>query len=432
MLGILVAFSGSTYGEIDAEGTIYSRGTGQVYFSILNYCLWGLVLAFAFRSTLSRVRRPHTPLAKYFLFFLFLIFANALVAGFSSGSSVDVIDAFSYSGLLNIINMGAFFYVCINAYATRPSSHLLSNFILVAIGLRGLFGVARLVFFGGDSANIYANFENTGTSITFFDISDGFLATLAAFSSAWLLYFNKSFIGRRKRCALWILLILEVAIVVLSFRRSSLIGMGLSAVLLISVLPLKKRLSAMFFSLCVLFGGASLLTALRLDKVDRSGGSNGFLFDVLGGSDGAESGSRILEYTETWRSLGDDWIFGKGMWGTMQSNLAELSYHDGNFGFVHSGFGHVLLKSGVLGLAMFIGLLSSFFFFYIRTRKNLVGELRMLADAGAAGVLFWLPTLLIGTPIIEFRSMMMMGLALALPFIAGRASAIRKRSYVVA
>jgi hypothetical protein len=41
-----------------------------------------------------------------------------------------------------------------------------------------------------------------------------------------------------------------------------------------------------------------------------------------------------------------------------------------------------------------------------------------MADAGFAGFLFWVPTLLIGTPIIEFRTMLLIGLALAMPFIA--------------
>ena len=39
---------------------------------------------------------------------------------------------------------------------------------------------------------------------------------------------------------------------------------------------------------------------------------------------------------------------------------------------------------------------------------------------GVAGLLFWLPTLLIGTPIIEFRSMLLIGLTLALIYLHPR------------
>jgi hypothetical protein len=198
--------------------------------------------------------------------------------------------------------------------------------------------------------------------------------------------------------------------------------MGLSAMLFIALLPARHKFWAAIVAASSLFGATTVLTALRLNKVRNSGGNLGFFYDLFGGGRGAESSSRVLEYTETWHSLGDYWIFGSGMWGTLQTSLAALSYHAGDFGFVHSGFGHILLKGGVFGLLVFIGMLVSFAIHYLRTRQSLQGELRLLADAGAAGVLFWLPSLLIGTPVIEFRSMMMLGLALALPFVATRAA----------
>jgi hypothetical protein len=34
-----------------------------------------------------------------------------------------------------------------------------------------------------------------------------------------------------------------------------------------------------------------------------------------------------------------------------------------------------------------------------------------------AGLLFWMPTLLIGTPIIEFRSMLLIGMTLAMVYL---------------
>ena len=46
-------------------------------------------------------------------------------------------------------------------------------------------------------------------------------------------------------------------------------------------------------------------------------------------------------------------------------------------------------------------------------------KLRELSQfEGFAGFLFWIPTLLIGTRIIEFRTMLLIGLTLALPFVA--------------
>ena len=427
LLAVLVAFSGSTYGQLDVERTIYGRGTGMLYFSIINLYLWGTGMVIAFRNAFKRARPKATPLAKYFVAFTALIIANALVATASRDPSLRVIDAFAYNGLLNIFNMAIFFYVCINAFGNPGEARKLLLALLVAIGLRGIFGMVRWALFGGDTANVYDNFERTGTKLTFFDINDGFLATFATFCSAWLLSYRKQFLSTREQYTLWGLLLLEVAIIVLSFRRSSLVGMGLAAILFIALLPARKRFGAILLATGVLFGGTTLIATLRLSKLRGAGNSRSFLFDVLGDGKGAESSSRTLEYTETWRSLGDSWLFGKGMWGTMQSNLEALSYHVGNFGFVHSGFGHILLKAGVFGLLMFLGLLGSFALYYLKARKILTGDLRMMADAGAASVLFWLPSLLIGTPIIEFRSMMMLGLALALPFIAMRAATNEER-----
>jgi len=430
LVAVLVAFSGSTYGQLDVERTIYSRGTGMFYFSILNYYLWGIGAVVALRNAFNRYQPVATPLAKYFIAFALLILANAFVAGASDDKSLHIINAFAYSGLINVINMSIFFYIIVNVFGAPPEARKFLKFLLIAIGIRGIFGIVRWAFFGGDTANIYENIERTGVKLTFFDINDGFLATLAVFCSAWLLSYRKQFLSQREQYSLWGLLLLEIFIIVFSFRRSSLVGMGLAAILFITLLPAHKRFGAILLSGGVLGGGIAILTALRLGKVRGVNENRSFLFDIFGGAKGAESGSRTLEYTEAWRSLGDYWLFGKGMWGTMQSNLAELSYHAGNFGFVHSGFGHILLKSGVFGLIMFLGLLASFATYYVQARKTLSGDLQMLADAGAAGVLFWLPTLLIGTPVIEFRSMMMLGLALALPFLAVRAADIERRHAV--
>ena len=106
-----------------------------------------------------------------------------------------------------------------------------------------------------------------------------------------------------------------------------------------------------------------------------------------------------------------------GSWGSFYGNEDILDYHFGKFDFVHSGFGHVILKSGILGLTLFLGLLFVFIIHYLQRRKYLSGTSALLADAGFAGFLFWSPTLLIGTPIIEFRSMLLIGFTLALPYL---------------
>lgn len=423
LLGIFIAFTGSSYGQLEAARTIYSRGTGQLHFSLINIFLFGIALVICINNAFSYKKNQLTPLAKYFWFFVVLMACNVLYVLAANDPTLGILDVFSYRGLLNVVNMGLLFYVCINTFDTTTKLKHLTNFLLLAIALRGVFGMVRWAFFGGDPANVYDNVEMTGTKLTFFDISDGFLAMFAMFVSAWQLYFKRSTLSRSTTLLLVLLFALEAAILVLSFRRSSLISLGLSAMVLVALLPMKQRIWAMALSALGLMGAVTALNAMRLAKVRSSKGSDlGFFYDLFGSGNGLESSSRVLEYTETWHSLGDYWAFGLGMWGTMKTSLQALSYHGGDFSFVHSGFGHVLLKSGLVGLLVFLGLLLSFTSFYLRQRATLSIENKMIADVGFAGMLFWIPTLLIGTPIIEFRSMMLLGFALAMPFMAARAN----------
>jgi len=146
-----------------------------------------------------------------------------------------------------------------------------------------------------------------------------------------------------------------------------------------------------------------------------SGFLSSLLYDV--GPDRATQASRFYELEAAARSLDGNWLFGLGSWGSFYGDEDILDYHFGKFDFVHSGFGHVILKSGLLGLALFVGLLLTFTIHYFKHRKQLMGSSALLADAGFAGLLFWMPTLLIGTPIIEFRSMLLLGMTLALPYL---------------
>jgi hypothetical protein len=140
--------------------------------------------------------------------------------------------------------------------------------------------------------------------------------------------------------------------------------------------------------------------------------------------------SRFYELYAAANSMEGNWLFGRGTWGSFSGDRDRLSYHGNDFSFVHSGFGHMILKTGVVGLLLFSGILVAFTAFYMRHRNVLVGDARLVADAGFAGFLFWVPTLLIGTPIIEFRTMMMLGLALAMPFIAVGVQNYQVRTYL--
>jgi len=106
------------------------------------------------------------------------------------------------------------------------------------------------------------------------------------------------------------------------------------------------------------------------------------------------------------------------MWGRFQSGPL-ISWQSGPdaFTFVHSGVLHILFKTGLVGGTLF--LITAFLFvrFVITNRRSVPAPARFLLDACVGGFLFMVPDFLIGTPIPQFRTMMLYGLLLALPYV---------------
>lgn len=418
MIAVLFLFSSSTWGQLQIQNTIYSRGSGELYFSLINVFLFIAGSAVLVRK-LADPYYPSIapPISNYFRGFVFLLLAHAIV-GVVSG--VDLWVTLGYSGIINVLNMLIFMYLAIMAFREEKDRNKLLTAIIVIAGVRAVFGLIRYQWFGGDSANPYQNFERLDIKLVFFDMSDNFVASLAAFCAAWLLTSPYVKLSLFKRLALYAYLALEVAAVTLSFRRSALLGMGLMFAFLILRLPGRRRLMFMMIAGAIVFIAAAVFFEQRLQFASKGEGNilSSLIYDITPDKSITSGSNRFYELYAAARSIGNNWLFGLGTWGTFTGDEGALSYHFGKFDFVHSGFGHIILKTGLVGLALFVGLLIQFCRFYFRHCNRLAGSARLIADAGFAGFLFWLPTLMIGTPIIEFRTMLLIGLTLALPFIA--------------
>ncbi|HYC43172.1 MAG TPA: O-antigen ligase family protein [Noviherbaspirillum sp.] len=413
-VGVLFSFSDSTWGQLTTENTIYSRGSGMFYFSLLNLVL----LTAGFAALLRRLANPYAPqlapsMAKYFAAFVFLI-AGHVIVGLMEGIDLNVV--LGYNGIFNVINMLVFMYLAIMAFDSEKDSRKLLWTIIILAAIRGIFGAVRYFMFDGDTANPYRNFEGLNIKIFYFDISDNFVASLGAFCAAWLLTSPDSNQSWFKRSLLFAFLVLEIAAVALSFRRSSLIGLGLMFAFLFLRLPGKRKFLFAILGAALLAVVASVFYEHRLQFNNNESMFSSLIYDIA--PERGIRNSRFYELYAAAQSMDGNWLFGRGTWGTFTGDRERLSYHGDDFSFVHSGFGHVLLKTGIVGLLLFCALLAAYVAFYMRHRNYLTGESRLLADAGFAGFLFWVPTLLIGTPIIEFRTMLLLGLTLAMPFIA--------------
>lgn len=425
-IGVLFMFSDSTWGELKTQSNIYSRGAGMFYFSLLNLVL----LVSGVAALVKRLANPQgpqlaPPISKYFLAFAFLLFGH-IVTGLMLGIDLNII--LGYNGVINVLNMLVFMYLVIMAFGSDKDSRDLLFTIIALATIRAVFGAVRYFMFGGDTANPYRNIEGLDIKIFFFDISDNFVASLAAFCTAWLLTNSGVTLSFLKRVFLIFVLLLQIAAVALSFRRSSLIGLALMFVFLFINLPGRRKFLFALVAAAMLSVVAAVFFEQRLQFSSTGGVLSSLIYDIS--PDKGIKESRFYELYAAAQSMDGNWLFGRGTWGTFIGDRERLSYHGDDFSFVHSGFGHMVLKTGLVGLVLFICILTAYVSFYFRQRKYLSGDARLIADAGFGGFLFWIPTLLVGTPIIEFRTMMLLGMTLAMPFVAVGLHHYQVRQYV--
>lgn len=418
-VAILCVFSSSTWGQLQEENTIYARGTGIFAFSLLNLLLWTAAAAMLIRTkTQGSIIKTQglslqSPFPLFLAAFSFMLLGH-LVLGLMSG--IDAMAVFGYNGIINVLNMTLFALLILSTINSEQHRRQLLLWLLGLAALRAAFGLVRYQFLGGDTANPYRNFEKLDLKLVYFDIADNYIAALAAFCIAWLLLMPSVRMSLHKRALLLGLFAMEIATVALSFRRSSLVGLGLMFAVLLWQLPWQRRILCGGVGIAAIMIGAATLMKERLQfNTQRTGFISSLLYDV--GPGRATEVSRFYELEAAAKSLDGQWLFGLGSWGTFYGNEDALDYHFGKFDFVHSGFGHLVLKSGLVGLLMFLALLSACVLHYFRNRSAIRGNSALLADMSMAGLLFWLPTLLIGTPIIEFRSMLLIGMTLAMVYL---------------
>jgi O-antigen ligase len=283
-----------------------------------------------------------------------------------------------------------------------------------------MWGIARYVALGGDPANFYANYQKIDVKITFFDINDGLIATVAAFILAWRLLHGAATDSFRRRAFYVFFLLVELFIVVFSFRRSGWLGFGLAAVLFAFAQKTSVR------NLLFVVYAATGVPLIVYQAFKRMAGSSlmagaGFLEklapDIFASGKVTTDSGRFVELSAAWRSISDSPIFGLGVWGEYRGfGIPDLAFHRGDFSWMHSGVLHIWLKAGFLGVALLLGMWFFYAKFLAQHASRASTPYRGLMLAAAAGFLFMLPTWLVGTPVIEYRTMQLAALFFALPY----------------
>lgn len=425
---MLLYFPSGTYGQLNAvaDSNFYNRATGTFYFSAINIMLFGLALQafFARRIGLPRPTVAHNLLAPA-LVFMAIFVGNVLVSQFLP--EVHWTQVIGPSGLLNVFNFMLAFYVLASALREPKDLDRLINLILFCAVTRGLWGLGRFAVLGGDPSNFYANVQRLDVRLTFFDINDSLIATLALFIAGWRLLSGHC-AARGSRLLHLAIAALELFIIVFSYRRTAWGGLLLALLLFAFSRPARQR----WWLLAVSFSAGLPLLAYKLAQRAGAAGSSGSwlemaLPDVVRNGQFSFTTGRFAELYAAWLSVKDSPLWGLGTWGRFDgSRFSELAWHRGDFGWLHSGMLHIMLKSGLIGVVAVV-LAAVLLAVFIRRQLPLLNELnRGLLLVGVAGLLFMLPNWLIGTPVIEFRTMQLMALCTVLPYLVAATASSRQ------
>lgn len=425
-LAFILYFPNASWGVVDTDASrnFYTRGTGMFYFSAVNILLFGL----AFQSVLGRgfgaLSVAKHNLGKIALVFWLLFFGNIIV-GVISG--VRWFELIGYSGVLNVINFMLLFFVLMAAVQKSSDLDRFIDFFLFCAATRAVWGLVRFVAMGGDPANFYSNVQKIAIKLTFFDINDSLIATVAVFILAWRLVHGLHD-GRWRKWLYIGLIALELFVIVFSYRRTAWGGLALAAILF--AMTQERRIRYPLY--LAYFGfGLPLLAYKMLKRSGDAGAGGSFLERMLpdiaqGGSINFESG-RFVELAAAWDSIKESPLWGLGVWGRYSGfRYTELAWHRGDFGWMHSGVLHMMLKTGLIGVAVSSMIVLLVFHCAKKNWRFLPKNESGLLLAGAAGLLFMIPTWLLGTPVIEYRTMQLLALCCALPYIAIHVSKLKQ------
>jgi len=420
----LFCFPNASWGlvETTAGSNFYTRGTGTFFFSAINLMLFSLAAqAFVLRRFGSPPRAAHN-LKVPAAIFLALMAGN--IAVFFALPDVYWFQLLAPSGLLNVFNLMLAFYVLTTCFGDDKALDRLVNLLIAVVALRGVWGLVRYVALGGDPANFYSNFQHIDVKLTFFDINDSLLAAMCFFLVVWRLLTDQvRGLGMRSLYAG--IALLELFIIVFSYRRTGWGGFGLALLLLAFNV---NRVQRAWLLGSYMFAGLPLIIYKLVQRsatsVAHGGASGGSLLekafpDIVHNGSISFTIGRFAELYAAFLSVRESPWWGLGAWGHYSGfRFSDLAWHEGDFGWMHSAVLHIALKTGVIGVVAMLMVMVGAFRFVRRNNARLALRERGVLLAGAAGLLFSLPNWLFGTPVIEYRTMQLLALVLALPYCA--------------
>jgi O-antigen ligase len=408
----------SNYGTLDgnnaASSIFWIKGTKTFFFSFLEmalFCTWLFGAVIATRLSIKPSQNNASPLSIWYLVFGLLFTGHVVSTAFAK---TDILVEFANMGIINVLKQGMFITMLFATIRNQRDLKILTLIIIICIAGRETWGLFRYIFLGGDPQNAYSNLESLNVKITFFDINDSILAALALGLCIWKLLVNKV-VGWHK-FAYACLTVLALLIPILSSRRTAQGGLLLAMILLVFLLPKKQKIPLLILLAISIPLSLSTL-ALRSADSNKSILEKIFL-DVKTDPNVDPRKTRFYELQTAWDTIKEEPFFGVGPSGSFKvSSPIGLEYHKGNYTFVHSGFGHVLLKTGFVGLFIFLSIFITYVWQITKGWSELLPEYKAIVVGCLCGFVAQMPNMIGGTPIIEVRTMLVSGFLFAIPLI---------------
>lgn len=399
-------------------GGIFGRGDGKYGISYVNMLL--ILTAISIIVSQMTIKKQEDEgriqcnLYGYFwifnaMFFIYILWGIVL--------GIDKKAILSPKGVINITYFTILVFIMLRLFRKEKDLEQLKIFFLGSMLVKGIWSIIRFLFLGGDPRNVYANYEKlSAVKITMHDIGDNIIQCIALFYSLWMLL-NVGDQIRSKKESLFYWMVASVGLfnIVFSYRRSAWFGLLLALTWLITNLQLKHKITVVFVTIIL---GATIFTGVganRFNKDAESLSNRSMFADIVDekGDIKIKEG-RFSELYIAWQTIKDNLIFGVGPWGKFRLNIKDSDRGS----YVHSSVIFMLLKMGLVGLFLFISIFYSYIHFWLTRRKTLPVHVRGFAEASFAGFIFFIPAILGGTPIIEYRHMMLIGFTMSVPYIA--------------
>lgn len=413
-LAMLLLFTGTLYGTQNADLTIYTRGMGVLSFPLVNIFLYLLFVAVFIRcKSRSRNNLRHGMLDVLLLLMATMIFIYGLY-GLATG--VPLSNVVSSYGLIGVINLYALYLMTRWWIFDDRQMELFLKIFIYVTSFMALYGVVRWGLFGGDPANYYMNYGGQASRVTYFDSGQGVL-----FGILFVLLYNRSRLSLDRGLKRWfyyLIMGLCLANIMLSFRRSLWLGLGLAFLWIFATASVGRKFVVLGVALIALAFG-SVIYKERFDTSYESRWAKGIASDIT-----TKTGKIDLKegrFSELYAavSVANQYaLLGLGPWGINSPRVTPSKEHD----FVHSSIVHVYIKTGLVGVIAFLSVLVSYVVWWLKTRRKTWSNhyLKAVGDAFFCGFLVMLPDIVFGTPLVIFRHPQILAIVFALPYVCFR------------